>query len=126
MYYYPPQSPFILPLFGMFIAFTCGITFQTIFEQRLLQWSKRQSIDRDYILEGTDLKITYWTACLGVWFFLAGGLMVFGFGVITSFGFCLPLAIFTGGFIWKQLRELLLEVKNKGVKTLDLDDPSQL
>jgi hypothetical protein len=38
----------------------------------------------------------------------------------------LPLAIFTGAFIWQQLRDLLLEVKNKGRKTLDLDDPSQL
>ncbi len=125
MYYYS-QPPFIVPLFGVFIAFTCGLTFQTLFEQRLRQWSKRQFANSDYILKGADLSFTYWMACLGIWVFLAGGLMIFGFGVITAYGFCLPLAIFTGGLIWKQLRELLLEVKNKGVKTLDLDDPAQL
>jgi hypothetical protein len=125
MYYYP-QPPFLLPLVGIFIALTCGLTFQTLFEEKITQWSKRQSIDSDYVLKGNDLSFTYWMACLGIWIFLAGGLMIFGFGAITAYGFCLPLAIFTGAFIWQQLRDLLLEVKNKGRKTLDLDDPSQL
>ena len=120
--YYFPQPPFLVPLIGLFIAATCGAAFQTLAQQKLRTWSKNpQEID-SYNLKQSGLSAAYGGICLGVWVFLAGGLLIFGFGIIPSYGVALLLTIFTASLVWSQLSDVLLQVKAGGYKALDLDE----
>jgi hypothetical protein len=120
--YYFPQPPFLVICLGLFISVICGLTFKTQLEQRIQTWTTSNRSDQDlYKLKGFDLRFSYWGICLGVWVFLAGGLLIFGFGVISAYGVTLPLAIATGALVWTQLQEVLSEWQKGGSKALDLD-----
>ena len=121
MYYYIPQPPFFIPLIGLFIALTFGLTFQTQMQQRIQSWLKNPKTQGAYKLEGTDLTLSYQGICLGVWVFLGGGLRIFGFSSLSAFGFALFLTIGAGAFLWQQFGEMLVEVQKNGAKALDLD-----
>lgn len=121
MYYYFSQPPFLVLIIGVAIALTCTTAFKTQVEQKI-QMSKDSETSEPYRLEGTGILVSYWGICLGIWVFLAGGLLIFGFGVISSYGVSLLLTIFTGSIIWNQLDELLLEYQQGGSKALDLDE----
>jgi hypothetical protein len=119
--YYFPQPPFLIILFGLFIGITSGLTFQAQIQQRMQKWSKNRTDQDLYKLEGFDIRFSYWGICLGIWVFLAGGLLIFGFGPISAYGFSLPLTIGTSALVWTQLKEVLLELQKGGSKSLDLD-----
>ncbi len=120
MYYYP-QPPILIPIIGLFIAIIFGLTFQTQIEQKVRSWSKNPQDAKSYQLEGSGLSVSYGGICLGVWVFLAGGFLTFGFGVIVAYGVALPITIFTSSLIWSQLKEVFLQLKHGGSKALDLD-----
>ncbi|MDJ0533171.1 MAG: hypothetical protein QNJ70_11865 [Xenococcaceae cyanobacterium MO_207.B15] len=122
MYYYIPQPPFFIPIVGLFVALIFGITFQSQMQQRIQSWLKDPKTKGAYKLEGTDLTLSYQGICLGIWVFLGGGLQIFGFGVISSFGVALLLTIGSGAFLWQQFGEMLVEVQKNGAKALDLDN----
>jgi hypothetical protein len=119
--YYLPQPPFLIPLFGLFIALICGLTFKTLVEQRIQQWLKNPDMPDRYRLKGSDLSITYWGICLGIWIFLGGGLQIFSINWIVAYGLGLLLTIGTSGLISKQFTQLLMQVEKGGSKSLDLD-----
>lgn len=66
--------------------------------------------------------LSYWGVCLGVWIFLAGGLLIFDFGIISAYGVSLLLTIFIGSLIWTQLNDLLMQFYREGSKALNLDE----
>lgn len=121
MYYYIPQPPFFIPLIGLFIALTFGLTFQMQMQQRIQSWLKNPKTQGAYKLEGKDLTLSYQGICLGVWVFLGGGLRIFGFSSLSAFGFALFLTIGAGAFLWQQFGAMLVEVQKNGAKALDLD-----
>lgn len=121
MDYYIPQPPFLIPLVGIFIGILFGSMFQTIITQKSIQWRQAPQESDSYKLEDRNLIFAYQGICLGVWIFLGGGLLLFGFSGITSFGFALILTIGTGALFWKQMAEMFLEMKQNGVQVLDLD-----
>jgi hypothetical protein len=121
MYYYIPQPPIFLPLIGLFIGLVFGATFQKQLEQINQKWLKARKEKESYTLNDPFLQLSYSGICLGVWLFLGGGFRVLGFGLIGAYGVALPIAIGTGAFMWTQLGEMLLEIKEKGFKSLDLD-----
>ncbi len=121
MYYYYPQPPIFIPIIGLFIAITFGLTFQTQVEQKLRSWSKNPQDANSYQLEGSGLAVSYGGICLGTWVFLAGGLLTFGFGVIVAYGVTLPITLLTASLIWSQLKDVFLQLKEGGSKALDLD-----
>ncbi|WP_036481102.1 hypothetical protein [Myxosarcina sp. GI1] len=121
MYYYS-QPPFLILIIGFAIALICGVTFETQVEQKIRQWSQEDSESSNYFkLEGANLLVTYWGTCLGVWVFLAGGLLIFDFGLISAYGVALLLTLFTGSLVWIQLNEVLLKFQKEGIESLDLD-----
>ncbi|MDJ0578329.1 MAG: hypothetical protein QNJ65_24645 [Xenococcaceae cyanobacterium MO_234.B1] len=120
MYYYIPQPPFFIPLIGLFIALTFGLTFQMQMQQRIQTWLKNPKTQGAYKLEGKDLTLSYQGICLGVWVFLGGGLRIFGFSSLSAFGFALFLTIGAGAFLWQQFGAMLVEVQKNGAKALDL------
>lgn len=123
--YYLPQPPFLIPLVGFFIAFTCGTAFWNMTEQKLRDSYKkpRQStsfkIDR---LADPALAFCYWMTGLGVWVFLGGGFQTFGFGTIPSYGIALLITMFTSGLVWDQINDVLLKLKEGGSEALKLED----
>ena len=120
-YYYIPQPPFLIPLVGILIGILFGSMFQTIITQKSAQWLEHPQQADAYKLEDPNLILSYQGICLGTWIFLGGGLLLFGFSGITSFGFALILTIGTGALFWKQMEEMFLEMKQNGVQILDLD-----
>lgn len=121
MYYYIPQPPIFLPVIGLLIGLIFGVTFQKQLEQINQTWLKSRKAQNSYTLTDPQLQLSYIGICLGVWLFLGGGFRVLGFGIIGAFGVALPIALGTGAFMWQQFGEMLLEIKEKGVRSLDLD-----
>ncbi len=121
MAYYIPQPPFLIPVVGILIGILFGSMFQTIITQKSAQWRESPQKADAYKLEDRNLIIAYQGVCLGTWIFLGGGLSLFGFSWITSFGFALILTIGTGALFWKQMGEMFFEMKHNGVQILDLD-----
>jgi hypothetical protein len=119
MYYYP-QPPFLIPLLGLFIAVTCGLAFKNLIEHKTRTWFQNPQQANAYQLQGSGLEASYWGICFGVWIFLGGGLLTFGFGVISSYGVALPLTLFTASLVWSQLQEVLWQLKQGGSEALDL------
>ncbi len=119
--YYFPQPPILIAFFGLFVALTFGSVFKTLTEEKFASWSKNPERQGAYQLQGAVLQLSYWGIGLGVWIFLAGGFLIFGFGIISSFGVALPIAIFTCALIWDQLGEVFRQVKEGGIKAIDLD-----
>jgi hypothetical protein len=121
MYYYIPQPPIFLPLIGLLIGLVFGATFQKQLQQINQIWLKSPKAQNSYTLTNKNLQFSYTGICLGVWLFLGGGFRVLGFGIIGAYGVALLIAIGTGAFMWKQFDEMLLEIKEKGIQSLDLD-----
>ena len=121
MYYYYPQPPILIPIMGLLISIAFGLTFQTQIGQKMRSWAKNPQAEESYQLEGSGLAVSYGGICLGVWIFLAGGFLTFGFGTIVAYGVTLPIALFTGSLIWSQLKEVFIQYKKGGFKALDLD-----
>lgn len=119
--YYIPQPPVFLPLIGLIIALVFGVTFQKQLEQINQKWLKDPKGAKSYTLDNQQLQFSYQGICLGVWLFLGGGFRVLGFGIIGAYGVALPIAIGTGALMWQQFGDMLVEIKQKGMKSLDLD-----
>ena len=122
MYYYIPQPPVFLPVVGLLIGLIFGATFQKQLELIAQKWRKNPQEESSYSLKNKNLQFSYTGICLGVWLFLGGGFRVLGFGIIGAYGCALLIAIGTGAFMWEQFGDMLVEVKEKGSKSLDLDE----
>ncbi|MEM9275921.1 MAG: hypothetical protein AAGA80_23620 [Cyanobacteria bacterium P01_F01_bin.143] len=95
--------------------------FQIIITQQSEQWKQDPENPDAFKLQDRNLILSYQGMCLGTWIFLGGGLLLFGFGWIPSFGFALLLTIGTGALFWKQMKEMFWAIKHSGVQVLDLD-----
>lgn len=122
--YYSPQPPFLVALIGIFISITCGLAFKNLIEQKLAESYKNPQNKSSFKLDKANdsiLTSTYWGICLGIWVFLGGGLLTLGFGIIPSYGVGLLITLFTASLFWKQINEVLLQLKEGGSKALELD-----
>lgn len=123
--YYFPQPPVFAALAGLFIAITCGTAFWNMMEQKLRDSYQdpeaNNSFKIDRILDPA-LTIAYWGTGIGVWAFLGGGFLSFGFGAIPSYGIALLITIFTAGLVWDRINDVFLQLKEGGAEALSLDD----
>ena len=122
MYYYIPQPPVFLPIIGLIIGLIFGVTLQKQLEPITQEWRKNPKNKDSFSLKNRNLQFSYAGICFGVWLFLGGGFRVLGFGLIGAYGCALLITIGTGAFMWQQYDEMLLEVKEKGSKSLNLDE----
>ena len=120
--YYFPQPPIFLPFIGLIISLIFGVTFQQQLKQINQKWVKDTKDKDAYTLIDRNLQFSYVGICFGVWLFLGGGFRVLGFGVIGAYGAALPITIGTGALMWQQFGEILSQIKEKGIKSLDLDN----
>lgn len=119
--YYFPQPPFLSALIGIFIVLTFGSVFQNVIEQKLRESYKNPYRANSFKLDNPVIASSFLGICFGVWNFLGGGLLIFGFGIIPAYGFALLLSILTGSFLWDQLGKLLLQIKEGGSESLSLE-----
>ncbi len=127
--YYLPQPPFLIALAGLFIAVTCGAAFWNMVEQKLRESYQNPQQETSFKIDrfiNPALTIAYWGICLGVWVFLGGGLLIFGFGVIPSYGVALLITLFTAGLVWDQINDVLMQLKKGGSEALSLEDLEDL
>ena len=121
---YIPQPPFLVALLGIFISITCGLAFKNLIENKVAESYKNPRGTSSFKLDRVKdvaLTMTYWGICLGIWVFLGGGLLILGFGIIPSYGVGLFITLFTASLFWKQIDEVLLQLKEGGSKALELD-----
>lgn len=119
--YYFPQPPFLTALIGIFIALTFGSVFQNLIEQKLGESYRNPQAENSFILDNPVIAAAFWGICFGVWMFLGGGLLIFGFGIISAYGVALLISIFTGSLVWDQLGEVLSQLKEGGSESLSLE-----
>ena len=58
---------------------------------------------------------------MGICVFLSAGLEIFILNRWISYAVALPITFFTAALVWKQLGQLLQQLKAGGSKAIDLD-----
>jgi len=116
--YYLPEPPYFLLFAGLLIAVTCGLAFEATLKQRVKAWFKEPS---DQLIQASVFRLPFFGICLGIVVFLSAGLEIFLQDRWLSYAIALPLTILTGALVWTQLDKLLLQLKQGGSKSIDLD-----
>jgi hypothetical protein len=117
--YYLPEPPYFLLIAGLFIAITCGLAFEATLKQRVRAWFKSPS---DQLIQASLFRLPFLGICLGIAVFLSAGLEIFLYDRWLSYSLAVPVTILTGALVWTQLDKLLLQLKQGGSKSIDLDD----
>jgi hypothetical protein len=121
MYYYFPQPPSFLLIFGLLAAITSGLAFAETLKQKVQVWSKDPAKRASSQLRDFNLLFPFWSTCAGVCVFLSAGFEIFLLDRWLAYGIALPLTIFCGALVWTQLGQLLEQLEQGGSKALDLD-----
>lgn len=120
--YYLPEPPFLLLVFGLFIGITSGLAFEAVLKQKGQKWFKTGSSENllDEV-QSLDIKLPFWGICAGICVFLAGGLEVFNFSRLVAYLVSLALTLFVARLVWSQLIQVLLQLREGGSESIDLD-----
>jgi len=121
MYYYLPEPPLVLIFVGLFIGVTSGLAFQATLKQQVKTYFKTPNDQLPAQLETLEIRLPFLITLIGICVFLAGGLEVFIMNRWLAYGLSFPLTILTGGLVWQQLGKLLIQLKEGGSKSIDLD-----
>lgn len=120
--YYLPEPPLGLLLFGFLIGITCGGAFDATLKLQVKQWQKQVKAG-----ESTDLTqmsqflLPFFGICMGIWVFLGAGLEIFIYDRTISFLLAGLTTLFTAGLVWRQLKNLIVQLLEGGSEALDLD-----
>lgn len=121
IYYYIPQPPFLLIAFGFFISIASGFAFESILKLKYKEWRETSDELTIEIINKSDLKIPFLGICVGICIFLSASLEIFNVSSTIGYILSIPMSAFIGRLIWKQLGEVLLQLKRGGSKAIDLD-----
>lgn len=122
MYGYPTPH-YAMLCFGLFVAITSGLAFQSTLKQLVKDWSRAKEKQRDLtqILRGVTLRLPFLGMMVGICVFLASGVEFFGFGTLGAYGFSAVMTVLTAVLIWYQLSKILQLLQEGGSKALDLE-----
>lgn len=121
MYTTFPDPPYLLLVAGLLASLASGKAFEVTLKQSVREWSQTRSTRVLSNLQGMQLLVPFIGISGGICFFLASGLVIFGFPTGLSYLTSIVLTIATGILIWTQLGKLLLMLEQGGSKALDLD-----
>ncbi len=119
-YYFLPQPPYFLLVVGLVTGITCGLAFEATLKEWVKVWLKNPK-DSDFKLTDSPLLFPFFGICVGICIFLSSGLEIFLPNRWVSYAISLPITIFIAGLVWKQLGQLLQQLKAGGSKAIDLD-----
>jgi hypothetical protein len=119
-HYFLPQPPYFLLVVGLFMGITCGLAFEATLKEWVKIWLKTDSKTEEKLIN-SPLLLPFLGICVGTCVFLSAGLEIFILNRWVSYAIALPITIFIAGLIWKQLGQLLQQLKAGGSKAIDLD-----
>jgi uncharacterized membrane protein YfcA len=124
MYYYPPQAPYLLVVFGLFAAFTSGLALNATLKLIVQQWQAAGAEKSNSRLSTKQSTLPFLGVTVGLGMFMCSGLGVFGFPPLLAYGIGLPITLGTCWLVWSQLGSMLTYMESQGMKSLDLDSLS--
>ena len=119
--YYIPEPPYFLMIAGLLASIASGVAFEAVLKQSVREWSQNRSTRSLSKMQGIELFLPFVGMVLGVCFFLASGVELFGFPTKLSYAVSVPLTLFIAWLIWKQLGVILVQLERGGSKAIDLD-----
>jgi hypothetical protein len=120
--YYFIEPPYLLLVFGLFIGVTSGLAFEAVLKEKGQKWFRNGSSEKilDEV-QSLDIKLPFWGICAGICVFLAGGLEIFNFSRLVAYIVSLGLTLFVARLVWSQLIQVLLQLREGGSESIDLD-----
>jgi len=118
-FYYEP--PYFLLFAGLVISILSGVAFEAVLKQNVRDWSKNRSTRTLANLQGFQLLMPFLGMAMGIWFFLASGIQIFGFPGKFAYILSGSLTALIGWLVWSQLGKILIQLEKGGSKALDLD-----
>ena len=120
--YYFPEPPLGLLLFGFLIGVTCGLAFDATLKLQVKQWQKEVKAGKPTDLsQMSKFSFPFFGICLGIWVFLGAGLEIFIYDRTISLIIAGISTLFTAGLVWRQLKNLVVQLLEGGSEALDLD-----
>lgn len=116
-----PDPPYFLLVAGLFISVASGAAFEAVLKQSVQAWFKSKSTTALASLQGMELFLPFLGMALGVCLFLSSGVEIFGFPTKLAYLISVPLTIFIGWLVWRQLGKILIQLEQGGSKAIDLD-----
>lgn len=120
-YYYLPEPPYFLMIAGLFVALTSGAAFGATLQQVVQNWSSDRVSSMSSQLPTFALVIPFLGISIGVCLFLSAGLAIFGFPGWISYAVAVPLTLFSGILVWRQLGSMLTLAEKEGFAAIDID-----
>jgi hypothetical protein len=115
------NPPFFVLFAGLFIAVASGTAFEATLKGSVQDWSRNRSTRTLANMRGMSLALPFFGICVGILLFLASGISIFGFPSLIAYGMSFLLTVMTGGLVWTQLGQILIQLEQGGSKALDLD-----
>jgi len=119
--YYLPEPPYFLMIAGLFVSLTSGAAFGATLKQIAQNWSSDRISSMSSQLPTVSLVLPFVGITLGVYLFLSAGIEVFGFPGLIAYIVALPLTLFLGILIWRQLGSMLTLAEKEGFAAIDID-----
>lgn len=115
------DPPYFLLIAGLLISLVSGAAFEAVLKQSVQEWQKHRSTRSLATLQGTQLFVPFLGISLGICLFLSSGVEIFGFPTKLAYAISVPLTLFIGWLVWRQLGKILIQLEQGGSKALDLD-----
>ncbi|PPS42754.1 hypothetical protein [Chroococcidiopsis sp. TS-821] len=119
--YYLPEPPYFLMIAGFLVSLTSGSAFGASLKQIVQNWSSDRISSMSSQLPTVSLVVPFVGMTIGVYLFLSAGLEVFGFPGLIAYVVALPLTLFLGILIWRQLGSMLTLAEKEGFAAIDID-----
>lgn len=122
MYFYP-TPPYLLLVAGLVAGLLCGAAFEATLKATVRSWpapSPSQGLAQSAL--GLSLQVPYSGIMGGICVFLGSGVQIFGVQAKVAYGIAIALTLFTAQLVWKQLGSILVQIEEKGLESLDLED----
>jgi hypothetical protein len=121
--FYSSTPPYFLLVAGLFVALTSGAAFSGTLKDLLQKWSSDRATDADTLVKirTGQLIFPFLGMAVGVCLFLASGIEIFGFPVMMSYAFAIPLTLLTGGLVWYQLGSMFALAEREGFQAFNID-----
>ncbi len=120
-YKYFPQPPYLMVTFGLVSSVLCGLAFQAVLKELLVEWQLKKSTKTLKEMRSWKLLTPYLGIAGGSLFFLAAGVEVFGVPTKIAYGLSGLMTVVVGRLIWWQLSKVLDLLEEGGSAALDLD-----
>jgi hypothetical protein len=120
-YAYFPQPPYLLLTFGLLASVLCGLSFQAVLKDLLVEWQLKKSTKTLKDMRSWKLLTPFLGIAGGSLFFLAAGVQIFGVPMKFAYGLSTVMTIVTARLVWWQLSKVLDLLEEGGSAALDLD-----